>query len=88
MRSTGNITLVVTVIALAGRSLDANVENVDAAPMVPPTKTEDSLAPTWAGLLWKTQDINRSKTSNRKNRTTHHVKDSQSMCTSKIVRYQ
>ena len=71
MRSTGNITLVVTVVALTGRSLDANGENVDAAPIVPPSRTEDSLAPTWAGLLWKTQDINRSKTSNRKKKEPH-----------------
>lgn len=71
MKSRGEITLAVTVVALTGRSLDANGENVDAAPMVPPSKTEESLAPTWAGLLWKTQDINQSKISNRKKNHTY-----------------
>lgn len=87
MRSTGKITLVETVVAPTGRSLDANGENVDAAPIVPPSRTEDSLAPTWAGLLWETQDINQSKTSKQK-KESHIHKNSQNMCTSKIVQYQ
>jgi hypothetical protein len=77
-------TLVETVVTLTGRSLDANGENVDAAPTVPLNRTGDSLGPTWAGLLWKAQEYNQSKTSNRKKNDTS-VKDSQNMCTSKIV---